>query len=345
MRSEKMGPVSYYSRRSSSPAAPRSRRRLRPRIPKAARCKPRRRIAPTGDDRFKTMEFALLFGSRDAVASWSFAIVDQKKNPIKTMKGDAAGMPETLTWDGKSDSGAVAPEGSYAAVLSIDYGAKFKTGFYASKTLRPGHRSSERILHAEPGPIRLFARWKTSAHLGLPRLQAGDRQDRELDPGDFDAFGNQAKSFDGAPTTAKVQWDGKMESGSLVETAKSYPAVLTISDEYGNKGTFKGAFAVADVPGAQPSTIAARRQGFSPTSASVKNTLDLLVSVGSKTSAQSWRVEVESVANGAVRRSGRSPAKRRMFPTSSAGMARTIRATSRRKVRTMRRWRRFREGL
>ncbi len=258
-------------------------------------------LAPTGDDRFKTIEFALLFGSRDAVASWSFAIVDQKKNPIKTMKGDAAGMPETLTWDGKSDSGAVAPEGSYAAVLSIDYGAKFKTGSAVSKTFvldiappsgsfTPNPAQFAYSPGGKPAPISVSLAFKP----GIAKIASWTLEI-------FDASGNQAKSFDGAPTTAKVQWDGKMESGSFVETAKSYPAVLTISDEYGNKGTFKGAFAVADVPGAQPSTIAARRQGFSPTSASVKNTLDLLVSVGSKTSAQSWRVEVESVANGAVK--------------------------------------------
>ena len=59
-------------------------------------------------------------------------------------------------------------------------------------------------------------------------------------------------------------------------------AVLTVSDEYGNKGSFKGAFSVADVPSAQPSSVDTRRAGFSPTSTSVKNTLDLLLTAGSK---------------------------------------------------------------
>jgi hypothetical protein len=67
-----------------------------------------------------------------------------------------------------------------------------------------------------------------------------------------------------------------------------------------NEGADKGNIeeAVAAAPDAQASTITTRRLGFSPTSAIVKNTLDILLGVGSRSSAQSWRVDIEDAGKG-----------------------------------------------
>jgi flagellar hook assembly protein FlgD len=257
-------------------------------------------LAPSGDARFQTIDFAVLFGSRDAVASWSFAIVDQKqKSVVKTIKGDGTNLPDKLSWDGKSDSGSAAAEGSYAATLSIDYGSKFKAGSASSKpfilditppgaSFTPNPAQFAYSPTGTPAPISVTLAVK-------PGLAKAASWTLEV----FDQAGNQVKSFDGTLPANRVEWDGKTESGGYVETAKSYPAVLTVSDEFGNKGTFKGSFAVADVPGAQTSTVSTRRAGFSPTSSSVKNTLDILLAVGSKSSAQAWSVDIQDVENGA----------------------------------------------
>lgn len=109
------------------------------------------------------------------------------------------------------------------------------------------------------------------------------------------------KSLAGTWPAGQVSWDGKTDKGAYVEAANSYPAVLSVKDEYGNSGTFKGSYAVAGVPGEESSTIAPRRAGFSPTCKSVKNTLDLLTTIGSKASVQDWMVQVMSATTGAVK--------------------------------------------
>lgn len=259
-------------------------------------------LAPAGDEHFKTIQFALLFGSRDSVASWSIAIVDQKqKAAVRTQRGDASSVPDSFAWDGKSDSGRLAPEGSYVAQLSIDYAGKFKPVAAASKPfildLTPPSASFS------PNPAQFAyapegAPKPVSVTISVKQALAKSAS-WTIDV--FNSAGNQVKSLSGTLPTTQTGWDGKLDSGGYVETAKSYPAVLTVADEFGNKGTFKGSFAVADVPAAEASAIDTRRVGFSPTSTSVKNSLDLLLSIGSKANLQAWEVDVMSVENGTAK--------------------------------------------
>jgi hypothetical protein len=260
-------------------------------------------LAPAGDQRFRSINFAVLFGDSESVASWSLAIVDQRqKTAARTIAGSGGELPDALSWDGKTDAGALAPEGSYAAVLSVDYGNKYGPGKAVSKpflldiqppsgSFSPNPAQFAYAPDGMPKPISVTI----AAKPGLAKL-ASWRLDL------FDASGGQVKLLSGAWPANQASWDGKTDSGGYVETAKIYPAVLTLSDEYGNAGTFKGAFSVADVPGAGASAIETRRAGFSPTSTSVKNSLDLLLAVGSKGAAKAWEVQVLGVERGSVKK-------------------------------------------
>jgi len=90
-------------------------------------------LAPAGDTRYQSIDFAVLFGSREAVASWSVVIADVKKNAVRTIKGDGADLSDKISWDAKSDTGIMAAEGTYVANLAVDYGDKFKIGRASSK--------------------------------------------------------------------------------------------------------------------------------------------------------------------------------------------------------------------
>jgi flagellar hook assembly protein FlgD len=256
-------------------------------------------LAPAGDERFKKIEFALFFGSRDAISSWSVAIVDTKHNgTVRKVEGGIADLPDSYAWDGKDESGILAREGTYVASLSVEYSGKFKPRAVSSKSfilaLTPPSASFSpnpaQFAYAPDGvpkPVAVTIAVK-------PALAKPARWELDI----FDASGDQVKSLLGAYGSSKIGWDGRMDSGAYVETARSYPAVLTVSDEFGNAGTFKGAFSVADVPSAGPCSIDTRRAGFSPTSTSVKNSLDLLIGLGSRANLQSWRVDVQGVEKG-----------------------------------------------
>jgi Outer membrane protein and related peptidoglycan-associated (lipo)proteins len=258
-------------------------------------------LAPSGDERYKTITFAVLIGNRDSVSAWSVAISDEKqKRAVFTASGDASNLPDRISWDGKGDSGAMAPEGSYVASLSVDYGGKLAPATASSKafvldisppacSFSPNPAGFAYSPDGIPKPISVTVSAKSSlAKVGLWNIDI------------FDAGGVQVKALSGAFPAAQAAWDGKLDSGSYVESAKRYPAVLTVSDEFGNQGRFTGTFAVADVPTAMPSSISTMRVGFSPTSASVKNTLDLLLDIGSRSELQAWKVTVLKVANGSA---------------------------------------------
>jgi hypothetical protein len=256
-------------------------------------------LAPAGDERFKTISFALFFGDRDAVSSWSISIVDAKRGlAVRKIQGGIGELPDRFAWDGKDDSGILAGEGFYAASLSVEYAGRFGPGAASSKpfvlaltppaaSFSPSPAEFAYAPDGVPKPIAVNIAVK-------PALAKATKWSLDI----FDSAGNQVKSLSGALPAGKVGWDGKTDSGAYVETAKSYPAVLTVSDEFGNAGAFRGAFAVADVPSAGPCAIETRRLGFSPTSTSVKNSLDLLLSLGSRANLQSWRVEVLGVEKG-----------------------------------------------
>jgi len=258
-------------------------------------------LSPTGYERNRTIEFALLFGSRDSVSTWSIDIQDAKQKALKTIKGDASSLPETYSWDGKADSGQLAPEGGYVAALSIDYAGKFQPGSASSKSFilditppsasfSPNPAQFAYVPEGAPKPISVTV----SVKQALAKAASWS-----IDI--FDAGGNQMKVLSGSLPATQAGWDGKLDSGGYVEAATSYPAVLTVVDEFGNEGTFKGAFAVADVPSAAASSITTRRVGFSPTSTSVKNSLDLLLSVGTKANLQGWEVDVMGVEKGSAK--------------------------------------------
>jgi outer membrane protein OmpA-like peptidoglycan-associated protein/flagellar hook assembly protein FlgD len=258
-------------------------------------------LAPAGDTRYQSIDFAVLFGSREAVASWSVVIADVKKNAVRTIKGDGADLSDKISWDAKSDTGIMAAEGTYVANLAVDYGDKFKIGRASSKPFILDIKPPGASFAPNPAQFAYAASGVPAAISVTVSAKAGLAKIVGWGIDVFNAAGDQIKSFDGTWPSARIDWDGKTESASYVEAAKSYPAVLTVSDEYGNKGSFKGSFSMADVPGAQTSSISPRRGGFSPTSASVKNTLDLLLAVGSKASAFSWRVDILSVEKGSAK--------------------------------------------
>ncbi|MGA2546600.1 MAG: FlgD immunoglobulin-like domain containing protein [Rectinemataceae bacterium] len=257
-------------------------------------------LAPAGDARFQQIDFAISFGNGDAVKTWVMAISDKKKT-VRTMNGDATSLPEKISWDGKTDSGAQAPEGNYNATLGIDYGEAFKKSSASSKPFlldinppMPSFSPNPAKFTYSPDGVTKPISTTISVKAGLAKVK-----DWTIDV--YDETGTRMTNLGGTWPDAQVGWDGKTDQGMFIEAAKSYLAVLTVKDEYGNAGSFKGSFSVVDVPGAEKSTIAPMRTGFSPTSTSVKNTLDLLITVGSKASVQDWMVQVMSAAMGAVK--------------------------------------------
>lgn len=259
-------------------------------------------LAPSGDAKFQTIGFSLLFGNPEAVSTWTVNIADQKQKAIvRSFNGKAADLPERLSWDGKTAEGKLAPEGMYLASLAVDYAGKLKAGTATSKAF---------ILDITPPTVSFSPNPATFAYapdgvLWPITISVSSRQGASkavswtLEV--FSSGGELLKGFAGTLPSNQIAWDGKTSSGAYIEAGKTYPAVLKVLDEYGNPGIFKGSYAVATMPGAENSSVTLKRGGFSPKSKGIKNTLDLGLTFGSKASVRSWMVTINSTTRTKVK--------------------------------------------
>jgi flagellar hook assembly protein FlgD len=257
-------------------------------------------LAPAGEARFKTINFAILFGNREGVKAWSLTI-REKAAVVRTLSGDGSRLPDRLSWDGKNDAGTLAPEGLYSARLAIDYGGGFNPAVAESKPFLLDLSPPTGGFSPNPAPFILGADGQPKPTSITIMVKPGIAKAFRWTLDVYDPSGSQVKGLSGPIPAGQVSWDGRTDSGGLVAAGRSYPAVLTVFDEYGNSSVSKGSFVAGDIPSAEPSSITTRRLGFSPTSSSVKNTIDLFLSVGSKASVRTWTVKVMSAAKGAIR--------------------------------------------
>ena len=91
-------------------------------------------FSPNGDKVDDTISFLLGYGQPTAVVKWNVRSPRSEAGTQKTYTGDGSNLPASISWDGKSDGGAMAPEGTYTATLAVDYGTAFSAGSATSKS-------------------------------------------------------------------------------------------------------------------------------------------------------------------------------------------------------------------
>jgi flagellar hook assembly protein FlgD len=259
-------------------------------------------LAPNGDLRYHTISLALLAGNRESVATWEVMILDAKgKSAVRSYRGGGEALPDAVHWDGKDDSGNMANEGTYYAELALDYAGRSKPSRAVSKSFLLALTPPSATI--DPNPI-IFdyspsgQLWPVELSVAVkPALAKPSKWTLDI----YDTDGSPLRHVTGSLPTAKLTFDGKTDSGTYLTTGRQFKLLIGIFDEFGNKGTVKCEIRTAGIPAADASTIATRRRGFSPTSASRKNTIDLLLNIGSRASMEKWRVQVISVSKGLIR--------------------------------------------
>lgn len=196
-------------------------------------------FSPTAENGRTTIDFSLLLANSGSVKTWKVAIMDAKGG-LKLFSGKGASAPSSIAWDGKRDTGKLAPDGSYTAVLSVDYGDAFKPSTAKSRsfllvTARPAAK-----LKLAPALFSPMDPFDPADQVGIS-IEAAASPAR-LDSWTMDIYdpgGNLFKTFQGKWPTNKAFWDGKGISGELVVSAEDYPIVVTLRDEFGNTGQAK----------------------------------------------------------------------------------------------------------
>jgi outer membrane protein OmpA-like peptidoglycan-associated protein/flagellar hook assembly protein FlgD len=253
-------------------------------------------LAPNGDKLHSTIDFSLFFSNQDGIKNWKVEMV-KGSDAQKLWSGDADHLPRTLTWNGNSDAGTLAPEGTYIAKLTVDYGANSFTAQSnsfildvsppsGSVTSNPEQFTPDSTETVQPVAISI---------VGSSAVAKMDSWSLDI----LDANGRAFRSYDGKWSHREVQWDGKSASGAWVAPGQSYIAEATLRDEFGNSAQVYAAIAVSNLPRAalrktapQTFSITPGSKGFSPTGDRVMDTMKLAVSYGPRGSVNSWKVEI-----------------------------------------------------
>lgn len=216
----------------AAPAAP------TPATPGAVSVTPGARgFSPNADGVADTISFGVAWGQPASITTWNLAIVDSGMRVVKTLTGSGANPPATLSWDGKTDAGTVAPDDSYTAALSVSYGAGFSdaaaksTPFLLVTSVPTGTIRLSDVLFSpvEGNPTITLTVDASAANAAI------DSWTMEID----DPAGNAFRSFAGKWPVNSATWDGKGAKGDLVQSAEDYPVVAKVRDEFGNTAALK----------------------------------------------------------------------------------------------------------
>jgi outer membrane protein OmpA-like peptidoglycan-associated protein/flagellar hook assembly protein FlgD len=194
-------------------------------------------FSPNGDGIMDTIALALTYGAQKSASSWKVELLRSDNQVQKTFKGDGINLPATLVWDGKSDTGTLASEGTYTARLSVEYGSMFKPGSTVSSPF---------VLDTTPpaGSIwlsdALYSPMEASPNITLnvnarSTLARIDSWKMEI----YDPEDHLFRGFSSSWPTQSVVWDGRGFRGDLVQSAEDYAVIVRVRDEFGNVGVLQ----------------------------------------------------------------------------------------------------------
>jgi hypothetical protein len=190
-------------------------------------------FSPTAETGQTSISFALLFANPEAVKSWKVNMASDM-GILRTFGGNGTTLPTLISWDGRKASGEIAPEGNYAATLSINYGRTYdastskSTSFILDSTRPTGTIGINPELYSPTAASNTVTLTITGAK-ALARLESWTMD--IYDPG-----WNLFKSFSGKWPVNSVAWDGRGMNGDLVVSAEDYPVIVRFRDEFGNTG-------------------------------------------------------------------------------------------------------------
>ena len=248
-------------------------------------------LSPNGDGVMDSIDLALAVTNEKAVKAWKIVIAQMDKGVQKTFSGDAASLPAKVTWQGRDDSGAPAPEGLYVATMTIDYGATYKASTVASRRFALSLTPPAGAMSIDPRTVVPDEKGLVAPALigldakpGLARVASW-----HIDV--LDGSGTTINSYDGVWPEAPVSWDGVTSGGKVVDPATSYIVVATLRDEFGVANQLRDRIEVGALPTAtEASSVRALAKGFSP---AARNQMQFSLAFGNANLVKSWNLAIE----------------------------------------------------
>jgi flagellar hook assembly protein FlgD len=194
----------------------------------------------------EAVRFAIILNPNEGISDWQFDIKDESGNVIRQFaESDAIQpIPESIDWDGKNAAGTIL-EGDYTAALSVHY----EKGDNVNVSAGP-------ITIDTSGPDLSFS---TAPEYFSPDNDGADDDlfislsAKDVSPIDNWTFEireprppyNLFYKIEGKGSPSeKIVWDGRSNTGELVQAATDYPATFTAVDSLGNISSVEGMIGV-----------------------------------------------------------------------------------------------------
>ncbi|NNM68077.1 MAG: OmpA family protein [Spirochaetales bacterium] len=192
-------------------------------------------FSPKADAPNNFLTFDLKFADAKDVQSWKVTFQNPKDGVQRTLTGTAAKLPPTLTWDGRTDAGKLAPEATYTASLSVDYGKVRAPDTQTSIPFVLDITPPSDTITIKPEPYFPSESLKDTLHIQITTKNGGGQvvnwRLQIIDP-DGTVFKNfiSEDHRDG-----DIVWDGRSDSNGLLKPNTTYKVLLSIFDEWGNR--------------------------------------------------------------------------------------------------------------
>jgi outer membrane protein OmpA-like peptidoglycan-associated protein/flagellar hook assembly protein FlgD len=250
-------------------------------------------FSPNGASRVKAMDFKLTVGQRKGLKAWTVVIAGIQAGPQKTVSGTAKNIPDALSWDGKSRSGENAPEGRYAASLTLDYGKDrspitVKSAVFTLALTPPSGTvvsSPPRMIRNDGGEIVpiTFTIIATSNFAPLESWSLGVAGED----------GAAIFSANGRYPQASYTWNGKSMDGKAIDLAEKHLLSAKVTDAFGNVGSLSGALGASEIPAVTAKVgVTPKSGGFSPNGDGTMDAMELALVYGQPRAVKAWKVQI-----------------------------------------------------
>jgi hypothetical protein len=193
-------------------------------------------FSPNSDGLYDSLTFSLDAAPTDGIDNWKASIRASGGSEIAAFSG-AGRPPATLIWDG-SAAGRSAADGEYTAVLQVEYlkgnVSEARSGRFAVDTRGPAL-----TLRVTPKPFSPDGDGTDDiATLAIGATDATSIGGYRVDI--LDPAGNAFRRFSGSgsPIT-HIEWNGRSESGELVQSASDYGIEYSVWDAVGNSSVVR----------------------------------------------------------------------------------------------------------
>ncbi len=253
----------------------------------------KRAFSPNGDGVNDTLTLLPELQSSSQLRDWTLSLTNAAGQVQRRFTGRAS-LPARVTWDGKTDAGALVVDGSYLAVLEV----RFATDEVESA------RSVDIILDTKAPVIQVSAAELLFSPNGDKRKDSITIK-QSSEPGDSwtgtmsNAAGRAVREWTWRDRAADFEWDGTDAQGNVVADGV-YRYSVRSEDAAGNKAERSIPGITVDNRSVQ-AFVTADASGFSPNGDGVSDTIGLSVIVNLREGVDSWRLALVD-AGGAARR-------------------------------------------